>query len=165
MAFRASIPRRSNRSATFGTSRSTAIKSRFRRTIEEAHPFLPGVDGDALAIERSVRECGCRRRVRRLSRGARTDPGIPVETVAAAARADGRVRGLRRRHRAQPPRTTCAATISSTWPDCSGCSARSKPCRHSARRVSASLSSSMRRRPSQSSRRESPATKAARRVR
>jgi hypothetical protein len=26
---------------------------RFRRTLEEAHPFLPGVDGDALAIERS----------------------------------------------------------------------------------------------------------------
>jgi hypothetical protein len=26
---------------------------RFRRTVEETHPFLPGVDGDALAIERS----------------------------------------------------------------------------------------------------------------
>ncbi len=26
---------------------------RFRRTVEERHPFLPGVDGDALAIERS----------------------------------------------------------------------------------------------------------------
>ena len=26
---------------------------RFRRTIEATHPFLPGVDGDTLAIERS----------------------------------------------------------------------------------------------------------------
>ena len=26
---------------------------RLRRTLEEMHPFLPGVDGDALAIERS----------------------------------------------------------------------------------------------------------------
>jgi hypothetical protein len=26
---------------------------RFRRALEEQHPFLPGVDGDALAIERS----------------------------------------------------------------------------------------------------------------
>lgn len=26
---------------------------RFRRTLDETHPFLPGVDGDALAIERS----------------------------------------------------------------------------------------------------------------
>lgn len=26
---------------------------RFRRTLAEGHPFLPGVDGDALAIERS----------------------------------------------------------------------------------------------------------------
>jgi hypothetical protein len=26
---------------------------RFRRTLDETHPFLPGVDGDSLAIERS----------------------------------------------------------------------------------------------------------------
>lgn len=26
---------------------------RFRRTLEETHPFLPGVDGDSLVIERS----------------------------------------------------------------------------------------------------------------
>ena len=28
-------------------------QERFRRTLDEQHPFLPGVDGDALAIERS----------------------------------------------------------------------------------------------------------------
>ena len=28
-------------------------QARFRRTLEDQHPFLPGVDGDALAIERS----------------------------------------------------------------------------------------------------------------
>lgn len=26
---------------------------RFRRTLDEAHPFLPGVDGDALVVERA----------------------------------------------------------------------------------------------------------------
>ncbi len=97
---------------------------RLRRMLDEDHPLLVSVDGDALAIERRYDAANASdvlaaiRDARRetLDVVSRLTPGQLARTGEFDGYGVLTVRGSF---------IICAATTSSIWPGCSGCSARS----------------------------------------